>query len=122
MGFDFEPSGDGAVTNPLTSDNAPDEGYAVRKLWAAVLLQAINDLSRDKLHDSAYEFLMSSDSDFAWHVLGIDPIKARKKITDRVLDKSKPVLTDDEAASGDTYPCEPAALPVDSPESPQPSL
>ncbi len=31
-----------------------------------VLLQALDDPSRDKQHDSAYDFLTSADSAFAW--------------------------------------------------------
>lgn len=64
--------------------------YACKALWSAVILQAIEDAakvrtvkkpgSRAKIKADAIRFLTTTDSDFAFNAIGLDPATARKAI------------------------------------------
>jgi hypothetical protein len=60
-----------------------------KKLWTAVLTQAIVDvenprksdeLTADEIRDEALEFLLTHDSDFAFSVAELDATAARERL------------------------------------------
>jgi hypothetical protein len=55
-------------------------GDGVRRVWLAVLSQAIEDLQNERFRYDASQFLFTSNSDLAFRCLDVDPAEFRAKL------------------------------------------
>ena len=74
--------GENAMTTLLNhrQSSSPVANRSYSCLYRAVIRRAVQDLAQDELRDEAREWLLSSDSDFAFATAGISPMSIRQQM------------------------------------------
>jgi phosphoglucomutase len=63
-----------------TLSNKAEHYHAYARLYQAVIFRAVDDLAQKEHEDEARDWLLSSDSDYAFVTAGISPHAIRQQI------------------------------------------